>query len=478
MSRKECHGLKETIEKAMKELKVHGAQVAIVKDGDIIFNEAFGWADVEKKTKMTKEHLLPIGSSTKAFTAAAVVALAADGKVDLDTPVCTYLPEFQMSDPIASKEATPRDLLCHRTGMPRHDLMWINWYELEREDVVRRLRYLEASAPFRSIWQYQNHMYATAGYLVDRLSGMSYEEFMAQRFLEPLGMKHFSFAVEDTEQYARLYTEDENGDVKLTEPLSFHAMGPAGSINSTAEEMIQWVRFHLNQGKVAEEQLIPEELFAELHKPCIPYQILPFEFEEEMRIGYALGWCVDSYRGKRVIHHGGNVNGATSLVTFMPDMNLGLVALVNADHSMLPSALAYEVFDRFLGCEGEKDWFVTYDTQMRKLMKEMQQEKAGILDKKVEGTTPAHSLQEYVGRYEHPGYGVMTVQEKDGGLVLQHNHYDLPLEHLHYETFTFTFLELTFTAQFLTNVEGEVEQLLVPWQDGVKSICFQKEKED
>lgn len=471
-------GLDAVIQKSMEDLKVYGCQLAILKDDQIIYSEAFGWADYEEKVKMTKEHLLPIGSSTKAFTAASVVALFNDKKLDLDKPVRCYLPEFQLSDPIASQETTARDLLCHRTGMPRHDLMWINWYELKRDEVVKRLRYLEASAPFRSTWQYQNHMYAVAGYMIEKLSGKSYEDYISENIMAPLGIKHYSFAVEDNEKYARLYTEEEDGSIRLTEPLSFYAMGPAGSINSTAEDMTQWVRFHLNQGKVGEKQLIPEELFKELHKPCIPYQILPFEFEEEERIGYALGWCVDSYRGRKIIHHGGNVNGGTSLITFMPSLNLGMVILANADHTMINMALSYEIFDRFLDCPGKRDWFTFYDTEMRKLMKETQEEKASILDKKVPNTRYSHNLSEYCGSYEHPGYGLISVRQEADKLILMHNHYDLDLEHLHYDTFTFKFLDLIFTAQFHTSVEGTVESVSIPWQDGVQPIHFQKSDKD
>lgn len=471
---KELKDIEVVISQAMDKLKVPGSQVAIVKDGKVIFSQAFGLADREKDVAMTTEHMLPIGSSSKAFTATAAVMLAQEGKIDLDKPIRNYLPEFEMSDPVASSMATPRDLLSHRTGMPRHDLEWINWYEITRPELVNRVRYLKSNQPFRSVWQYQNHMFATVGYLIEKLSNKSWEKFVSDRIMKPLKIKNFSFEVEKTKDYARLYTENLEGEISENEPLSFHAMGPAGSINSTAEDMAKWVLFNLNKGKVGRKQLIDDSLFSELHRPNIPYQSLPFTFDEVMPIGYGLGWMVDSYRGYKNVHHGGNVNGATSFISMIPEKNLGIVVLTNANQTMFGMALASHVFDRYLGFADKKDWFEAYDSNFRELMDQMREELKQVFQTKVENAPARHKLEEYCGTYTNPGYRPAEVLLKDDQLYLAYNHYEFPLEHLHYDIFTFVHLDMTFTVNFRTGVDGQIESLAIPFEGAVDPIEFAK----
>ena len=466
-------GLAEAIETGVKTMNVPGVQVAVVKDGQLVFSQAFGYADVEGGVRLTTEHLMPLGSSTKAFTATAAVMLSCDGRLDLDKPVRNYLPEFEFQDPVATLCATTKDLLCHRTGLPRHDLMWIGWNDISREELVRRVKYLPPSRPFRAGWQYQNHMFATVGYLIEKVSGKPWEEFVTERIFKPLGMERATFRVEEDERHARLYTEDENGVNKRNPALVLDAIGPAGSINSTAEEVAKWVMFNLDRGKVGDKQLIEEGKFAELHTPHIPYKnVLPIQVDEKVPVGYGLGWFIDFYRGRKMVQHGGNVNGASAHVAMLPDLKLGIVVLTNANSSLFGDALANEVCDRYLGVESRRNWFEAYHSGLKEAIKSMKEKAGAVLASKVEGRPPSHELKEFAGTYSHPGYGEIVVSLDGNALQAAYHGNVFPLEHLHYDIFTFKFEDMPFTVSFRTGVKGDIESLVVPFEQLTPPIEF------
>ena len=481
MNDKFLQGLDERIESGMKRLNVPGASIAVTKGGKLLFSKAFGYADLEKQVKMETTTLLPIGSSSKSFTAAAAVMLAGDGKLDLDKPIRTYMPEFDLADPIAAREATARDLLCHRTGLPRHDLMWIDWDGLTRKELVeKRIRHLQPSKPFRSAWQYQNHMFATMGYLIERVSGKPWEDFVRDRIFKPLGINSYGFKADyesAKQSYARLYSPDDDKVNKENPPLLIDAIGPAGSIHSTAEQVAKYVRFMLNKGKAGKKALIDEKLFPELVTPVIPYKLLPFDIPNQIEIGYALGWFVDSYRGHRVVHHGGNVNGATAMVSMMPDDDIGCVILVNADSSMFGMALAMEICDRFLNVKDKTEWFDLYSDKYKAVIDEMMAKLNEIFDTKKEGKQLSHDLDEYAGTYSNPGYGEITVSRRGDELSAKYHRFDLKLSHLHYDTFTVIIHKIPLSLSFTTNVKGEIDSLAIPFEGSADPIVFKTTKD-
>ncbi len=181
-------GFHDFVQTIIQKWKVPGAAIAIVKDNEVIFSEGIGLRDVEQGLAMTPQTLMPIASCTKAFTTAAMALLVDAGKLDWDTPVRHYLPTFKLYDMVATEHLTPRDLVTHRSGLPRHDLMW---YENEstRQELFDRLRYLQPSKDIRTTFQYQNLMYMVAGYLVGEIAGQSWEDFVQQQIFDRLDSK-------------------------------------------------------------------------------------------------------------------------------------------------------------------------------------------------------------------------------------------------------------------------------------------------
>jgi len=192
----------------MADLRVPGLALAVVKNKEAIFLKGYGLRDVENKLPMTPDTLLAIGSTTKAFTTFALARLVDEGKMSWDEPVRSYIPWFKLSDPVISERITPRDLVTHRSGLPRHDLLWYNNYRASREELVRRLAYLQFTADLRERFQYNNLMFLTAGYLLEVLSGKPWEDSVRELVLEPLGMTRTNFSVAVSQQdkdYAQPY---------------------------------------------------------------------------------------------------------------------------------------------------------------------------------------------------------------------------------------------------------------------------------
>ncbi|MEC1502482.1 serine hydrolase [Bacillus sonorensis] len=469
----EWKGFRDFVLQQMNEWKVPGAAIAVVAEDEVIMAEGFGFKDKERKCKVNPETVFAIGSATKAFTTAGMALLADEGKMEWDQPVGEYLPEFKLYDQVATERLTPRDLACHRSGLPRHDMMWYN-SPFSREELLRRLRYLEPNEDFRAKWQYQNLMYMTAGYLTGRVAGTTWEEFIQERLFKPLHMKSSNFSVEDMQKlsdYAMPYQE-KNGAVEQIPFRNIDAVGPAGSINSNVVDMANWVKLQLGSSKFA--GILSESSLNELHTPCISCDSL-FKAKELPVCSYGLGWMIEPYRGHHMIHHGGNIDGFSSLVSFMPYEKIGVVILTNMNGSFLPNVLTYNIFDRVLGLD-EIDWSGRLKGKAEKIMKAALGVDRNADVSKIEGTHPSHALDDYSGVYEHPGYGELKIELADGALQATFNSFAMPLKHYHYDTFE---MELALTGatmltSFTADSQGHISRFSVPFEMavGAKEIEF------
>ncbi|HEX2464559.1 MAG TPA: serine hydrolase domain-containing protein, partial [Thermoanaerobaculia bacterium] len=315
-------GFDDFVTKAVEAWNVPGAGIAIVSGGEVVYAKGFGWRDLEAKKPMTADTLFAIGSTTKAMTATTLGMLVDEGKVEWDQPLRDYLPSFKLMDASISERITPRDIVTHRSGLPRHDLLWYNNNSGTRGDMVKRLAYLDLTADLREKFQYNNLMFMTAGYLIETLTGKSWEQNVRERLFDPLGMKRSTFSVIDSQKdadFAQPYRERED-DRKL-ERIPFRRIdlvGPAGAVNSSVNEMAKWLLFNLRHGKVGDEQLIQAATLEEIHTPQMPIPAKP-DRPDMSAPSYAMGWVVESYRGHRRLQHGGGIDGFITSVMFFPD---------------------------------------------------------------------------------------------------------------------------------------------------------------
>jgi CubicO group peptidase (beta-lactamase class C family) len=470
------------VKRGLESLNNPGIAVAIVKNDEVIFAEGFGYRDVENKVPMTADTLMAIGSASKAFTTFAMGTLVDEGKLEWNTPVRDYIPWFRLYDPFATERMTPRDLVTHRSGLPRHDAMWYNNYTASREEFVRRLAYLEPTADLRERYQYNNLMFLTAGYLIEVLTEKTWEDAVRARILDPLEMKRTNFSVEDSQKdsdHALPYREYKDKIEKI--PFrNITNIGPAGSINSSVNEMSHWLLVHLNQGKFKGKQIINPQTVQDMHLAHMPTGGTPTT-PEITPADYGLGWFVDTYRGYRRVRHGGNIDGFSALVCMLPDDGVGIVALTNKNGSPLPELLIRHASDLLLGGE-TKDWIgqtVERIAKGKDMEKEAEKKKA---TRRKTGTVHAHELVEYTGDYAHPGYGDLKVFLEDKQLTFTYNDITTPLEHWHYETFnakraedsTFEDTKITFR----TNVNGLVSALEVAIEPTLEDAVFKKKPHD
>jgi CubicO group peptidase (beta-lactamase class C family) len=467
-------GLDDFVATALKDWSVPGVAIAVVQDGQMILSRGYGLRDVHKQLPVTAKTLFAIGSATKSFTVTTLGVLADQGKLDWDRPVREYLPNFRMSDEFTTERMTPRDLVTHRSGLPRHDLLWYN-SPLSRKEMFEHLRFLEPSKDFRTTFQYQNLMFMTAGYLAGQIADKPWEDFAREQIFAPLHMTASNFSVADSQKTAdfALPYRKVKEEVKEIPFRNIDQIGPAGSINSNAEDMAKYLLMHMNLGKSGTKQILSDANAAQMQTPqmVIPGAI---RWTEVGHSAYGMGFFITAYRGHKLVHHGGNIDGFSALVTFMPQDKIGMVILTNMNGSALPTVLSYNVYDRMLGLD-QVGWTARLKDDEKKQRESADQAKKQGLTARKPNTHPSHAMADYAGEFEHPGYGVAKIAAEQEALLLTFNGLKAPLKHFHYDVFEVAEDTIDFPQtkiSFHTNLQGDVDSFSAPLESSVHEIVF------
>ncbi|MCP5051461.1 MAG: serine hydrolase [bacterium] len=471
------------LKQAMSEWKVPGVAIGVIHKGKVILAQGYGFRDVRNKKPVTAGTIFAIGSSTKAMTSFAVGALVDEGKVEWDKPVKDYLADFKLFDPYVTTHITPRDLLNHNSGLPRHDLVWYGSKQ-SRKELYDVLRYLEPSAGFRSKFQYQNLMYMTAGYLIGQVTGSTWEEEVKKRILAPLGMTNSNYSVlesQESDDFALPY----GGGFKQTERIHFYkqmeAIAPAGALNSNIHDMLRWVRLNLQKGKWQDKQLIKPNIMNQLHTPQViagGYITAMFSsFKELSYPTYGMGWFIFHFRGRKLLMHGGNINGFSAMVSFMPETQSGIVILTNKNGTFLPSFTAFHLYDRLLGYS-PAPWKLRFKRILEKYMNSEQEkekkEKAEVSEKI---HLPTHPLEKFTGLYRHPAYGSVKIEMKDRALYFGYNNFPSPLKHSLYNVFELSEgMAKGMKVQFHIDEKGNIGSVSIPLEQTLDRIKFKRVK--
>ena len=457
----------------MADWKVPGAALAVVQDGKVVLTRAYGQRDVEAGLPVTPATQFVICSITKSFTATAIALLHHEGRLDWTKPVRDYIPEFRLSDPVATERVTVLDLLCHRTGLPRHD--WVHEpADLKPADMLGLMRHLELSRDIRSAFQYNNLCYNVAGLLIERLSGQSYEAFIRTRLAGRLGMK-VGFNLDDLEsspEPARPYMMHENTRLPAFRlPITTIA---SGAMTTSVADFANWMRLHLGQGEFDGERLLPASLVGELHAPRV--YTTRSGYAEFGDAHYGLGFQCNSYRGDRLVEHGGGWIGWNTQVTMLPDFGIGVAVFTNRSPNQVPWTLTLHILDRLRGRE-PVEWRKRFSQQRDEFIAHMQTDKDARAKARHANTQPAHKLAAYAGDYEHPAYGVMSIKAQDGVLHWSWRGMSAAMNHRHFETFELPevqdrFLPDRLAITFLTDRDGSIVSLSAPLESAVKDIVF------
>jgi CubicO group peptidase (beta-lactamase class C family) len=394
-------GFDAYVRAALATWKVPGAAVALVRNDSVIYAKGYGVREVGKPATVDERTMFAIGSSSKAFTAAAVAMLVDSGKVNLDAPATAYLPGFQLYDNYATREITVRDLLSHRSGLARGELIWYG-SENDRDEILRRVRFLPPTWSFRSQFGYQNIMY----------------------------------------------------------------IAPAGSINSNVVDMAQWVRLHLGDGKFGGKQLISKRLMDEMHSAQTVIKLDPTwnaMNPSAHLMAYGLGWFLSDYEGKYLVQHGGNIDGMTALVAMMPEEKFGMVILSNMNGSQMPTTIMLRALDMQLK-RPARDWSAQMRARTDSLMARARAAQSRTAQR-VPNTKPSLALAEYAGTYADSAYAVVKVAESNGTLTFTYGPtWRGPLEHWHYDTFHLKLDTPVLPAApvtFRLNAAGKVDDMVV-----------------
>lgn len=430
--------LKFLSDSLMQAHHIPGMGFGIIKEGEVILSEGFGYRDYENKIKADDETIFAIGSCSKAFTAAGVAMLADKGLIEWDEPVKTYMPDFEMHDKFASQQSTPLDLLTHRSGLPRHDLLWYG-SKLDRHELFSKLKHLEATEGFRTTFQYQNLMYMSAGILIERMTDKTWEEFTQESIFNPLGMSSTNFSVaksQEVENHALPYRLDDDEVIKM-DFRNIDNVAPAGSINSNVKDMLKWAELNLNRGTWNGQQILDESQFNVLHSPqMLITGPLASRLQPEFSTPtYGGGWFIYDYSGTKVVQHGGNIDGFSGYVYLLPDQDIGMVFMINTNGSPLASVLANYATDLFLGNE-EIKWEKRVWKDEDEDDEEEEEEDHNKKDEgRIANTKPSRPIAEFVGKYENEGYGTAEIKIENGNLKAYYNSFEMPMTHYHYDVY-------------------------------------------
>ncbi|MFN0107007.1 MAG: serine hydrolase [Bryobacteraceae bacterium] len=430
--------LDSIIEDTRKAFSAPGVAVAVVKDDATVYAKGFGLRKLGAPEPVTPDTRMAIGSTSKAFTTAAMAILVDEKKMDWDDPVRKHLPYFRLSDPLADANVTMRDIVCHRTGYSRHDALWYRT-TLSREEIIRKLEFIPLTKPFRSLYQYQNIMFLSAGESVGRIAGGTWEDFVAARLFAPLGMTNSDFSVRDlakASDAAAAHVKRPSGEVEAIPYCNIDNIAPAGSINSSVRDLSNWVRMHLSGGMFGEKRVVSAKQIAELHAPqtVVRPDATARDLNPANQMSYGLGWMIQDYRGHHMVSHGGAIDGFRAQVTLMPEEKLGVVVLANLGGNNMPEALRYAIVDSVLGLP-KKDWNTTYLAAAAKQEAETEKRRAEEIAKRKADATPSRGLAAYAGAFESKAYGPVKVVESSGKLSLEWAGWQFGLSHWHYNTF-------------------------------------------
>ena len=468
-------GFDEYVAKSQELWGVPGLAVAVVEKGEVAFIKGYGVQKLGESRPVDRHTIFSMASTTKAFTAIALAMLVDDGKIEWDDPVVKYLSNFTLSDPYVTRKLTIRDLLTHRSGIDPNpaNSLWSVGYD--RKDIVHRMRYANVVAGFRSNWQYNNGMYIVAGEVIESVTGLSWESFVRDNILYPLGMTETFMVAADVQNRKNVASAHMEIDDVL-QPVaypSFDAVGAAGSMQSSVHDMAKWLTFLLDSTKVDNEPKLKPETYSELFRPQMTIAA-PYPAANKAKsnmFAYGLGWFLQDYRGTQLIMHTGSLIGMNAIIGLLPEKNVAMVLLANRSGAEVRHALMYDVIDRYLG-KRDKDWsqelFDLYREIGQRRKQAREEVKAKIEMERVENTSPSLQLGEYTGLYADSLWGTIEVVLESSGLVLKESggaNDIADLEHWHYDVFMAVwrdkrYIENRFLVNFKMNSNAKVTELV------------------
>ena len=481
---KKLEGFDAYMDQLLKDWNTPGIGVGIVINDKLVFAKGYGYRDYGRKLPFTPTTLCPIASNSKLFTAVAAGMLVEQGKLTWDKPVRDAVPTVQFYNDQLNNNVTLRDMLSHRTGVTRHDLIWFK-SPFTRKELFEKLKYLEPQQPMRETFLYNNLMFSAVGYIIELKSSKTWENYVRENIFEPLDMNTSTYTISDMlklpdhgvpyrekrdsfELYQIPYYEDTEG------------VAPAGAIISNINELSHWLVALMNDGSYNGKQVLPPNVLKATMQPAIGLPNALGEalgYWEVLNPDYGMGRQTASYRGHLMTFHGGDLPGFHSQVSFLANEKIGVIVLVIGDHAApLYNVVSYNVYERLLGMD-QTPW------SERRLKIRLANKKAGTEARakaggdRVPDTKPSHPLSDYAAEYENPAYGIVKIGCKSEQLDFTFHEFQYPLSHFHYDRFDTPDDEQygRFSVNFRTNPQGDISEAVMSIDEA--EVVFKRKPE-
>jgi CubicO group peptidase (beta-lactamase class C family) len=435
-------GVDDLVGALLAEGGVPGLALVVVKDDKVVVARGYGARTEGKRDPVDADTLFGIASLTKAFTATGIAMLVDRRKLGFDDTLATALPGFRVADPYVSAHLTLRDALAHRTGTSSSDLLWYAHKDASVSSLIGRLGALPQASSLREQFGYSNLMYMVAGELLARRSGIDWDRFVATEMFAPLGMTRSSTDPLTLAATANVATPHirSGAHVAQVPHHGYKNIAASGSIYSSANDMARWMRFLLNDGQVDGRRLVGHDALAQTMTPQMligptgPADDLLFP--RANFIGYAMGWFVSDYRGRKTLSHTGSIDGMAAFIALLPEERLGVAVLTNLEGDMARAVIRNWLFDRYLGAN-DTDWQPQYSRWNELIQTRHEKAAADQRNSRVTGTRPTLPLPVYVGWFENALLGDVEVRV-DATKKLEWRFESLPfapLRHWQYDSF-------------------------------------------
>lgn len=482
-------GLDTIFERVLKDHLAAGFAVAVVEKDKIIYAKGFGYRDYEKKLPVTPNTLFAIGSCTKAFTSSLLGILQKEYKIDFDEPAVKYLPSLKFFNEDMDKHITIRDMMSHRTGLPRHDFSWYLFKTKSRDSLIQRIRYQQPTFSIRERWQYNNFMFLTQGVIAEKLTGKSWEENIKTKIFQPLGMTRTTTSLDEwikDADAAMGYGLKKDSIIDKLDYYNIGAMGPAGSINSSVNEMAKWVITWINNGSYQGKEIIPAGYISNaMSAQMVSNSGLPTKERTDVFFSnYGMGWSLASYKGHYRVEHGGNIDGFSASTCFFPTDSIGIIVLTNQNGSSVTSIVRNIMADRLLKIPFF-DWSKDVLEANKKAKEASKAAEKTVTSNQQKNTKPSRMLKDYEGIYSHPGYGsIEVITQNDSMFAHIYDNDPTWLKHFHYDIFQPFNVDKTGTPdttgssplrfQFFMNESGDIHSLSLKLEPTIDPLSFKK----
>lgn len=413
------------VERSLKSWAIPGASVAIVKDGKVVFMKGYGITELGTSNKVDENTLFMIGSNTKAFTATAIAMLDEQKKLSLNDKVTKWLPEFKLDNKAAGEQAIVTDLLCHRLGFMTFQGDFTYWTSnLSREEVIEKMSHIKAVHPFRTTWGYTNAAFLTAGQIIPKVTGQSWEAYLRANLFQPLEMTRTLALSQEILQASNKSAPHTLQDGKMIRIpyCMIDNLAPAGSISSSVHDMSKWVMMQLNNGNYKNRQVIPTSVIRATRTPQSILGNGGTMFNRGHFALYGLGWFLEEYEGRKIVSHTGGVSGFVTSVTLVPEEKLGIIVLTNTDQNSFYESLKWEILDAYLKLP-YRDYTDVHLGYFRQQMNAMEKADKALKDTAAMKPATALPLNAYTGSYVNEVYGDMKVVLENGELRMRFSHH-------------------------------------------------------